>query len=225
MLICVAESNARGAPYLERKVSQVNTGVLTDADCQAGVERHVTGDPTPGDSQALAVGKVRRNRQASNDDDGDDDDDDDCENSETESVSGGQTMTLSTPEENQPVDVGAEDKPQGPTPEQASLTSSSSSAVLPGVKLPAGVKSVQDSECESVLSDYSELGGPLKELEKELELIDREELRRSTDFAFLRLRLRGAGGLGGDSDAGTPWSGRSASRTRTTVGACANSTS
>ena len=42
----------------------------------------------------------------------------------------------------------------------------------------------QDSECESIISDCSELGGPLKELEKEVELIGREELQHYSNPLF-----------------------------------------
>ncbi|XP_076454372.1 uncharacterized protein LOC143289262 isoform X2 [Babylonia areolata] len=142
--------------------------------------------------------------------DDDDVDDDDGEDSETESAV--QTMTLSTPEENQnsaaaaaalveaTVEAEAEEECGGgeigsrlssfsssfccssqlPHQQQHVRPVSAVSAPFPPVLL----KSLQDSECESLASDYSELGaGPLRELEKDLELVDREQLKNYTpDF-------------------------------------------
>lgn len=44
-----------------------------------------------------------------------------------------------------------------------------------------------DAECESTISDYSELGGTLKDIEREMYFMDREALR--TDDAFLPINL------------------------------------
>ncbi|KAK7483179.1 hypothetical protein BaRGS_00025583, partial [Batillaria attramentaria] len=102
-----------------------------------------------------------------------DDADAESETSETESAAGGQTMTLSTPEENQDVVAGVVSQTQE--------RDSADSGRFLSVKLPA-LKTLQDtSESESVVSDYSELGaGPLKELEREIELVDREALQKDS---------------------------------------------
>ncbi|KAL8574365.1 hypothetical protein ACOMHN_053578 [Nucella lapillus] len=109
-------------------------------------------------------------------------DDDDGEDSETESAAGVQTMTLSTPEENQNSAAAAavallEGQGQG----RAEIRSRTPQYLLAPVRAPGlkglCTKGLQDSECESVSSDYSELGGSLRELEKDIEVVDKEELQ------------------------------------------------
>lgn len=99
--------------------------------------------------------------------------DDECENSETESAVGGPTMTLSTPEENQDVYAGIDSQTGVPDLK----------GQVPKV-LPVALKTLQDVDCESLHSDYSELGGPLKELESEVDYVGREDLKNK-DFSQL----------------------------------------
>ncbi|XP_070173018.1 serine-rich adhesin for platelets-like [Littorina saxatilis] len=114
-----------------------------------------------------------------------DDDDDSGEDSDTESAAGTRTMTLSTPEENQDrygvEGRGQRNEGQSQRVEGQGRERSRSSSQLRVPPLPPAVtRNLADSECESVVSDYSELGGPLKDLESDLELVDREELRNYT---------------------------------------------
>ncbi|XP_067668533.1 IQCJ-SCHIP1 readthrough transcript protein-like isoform X1 [Haliotis asinina] len=94
---------------------------------------------------------------------------DEDEYSETESAICGQVMTLSTPEENQH---------QEDNERETTLTVGS----FLGKKSP--VRQLRDIECESVLSDVSEIAGPLKDIESEVQIIEREELQRG-NFSFL----------------------------------------
>lgn len=114
------------------------------------------------------------------------------EDSETESAAGGQTMTLSTPEENQDVCAGvaeAQDQEAG------------SLGRFLYVKLPV-LRTLHDtSESESIVSDYSELGGPLKELEKDIEFVDREDLQRD-NFFFSRPASHPQGRVTGETRGG-----------------------
>ncbi|XP_071086652.1 IQCJ-SCHIP1 readthrough transcript protein-like isoform X2 [Haliotis cracherodii] len=94
---------------------------------------------------------------------------DEDEYSETESAICGQVMTLSTPEENQH---------QEDNEREATLTVDNFLAK----KSP--VRQLRDIECESVVSDVSEIAGPLKDIESEVQIIEREELQRG-NFSFL----------------------------------------
>lgn len=94
---------------------------------------------------------------------------DEDEYSETESAICGQVMTLSTPEENQH---------QEDNEREATLTVDNFLAK----KSP--VRQLRDIECESVVSDVSEIAGPLKDIENEVQIIEREELQRG-NFSFL----------------------------------------
>ena len=127
--------------------------------------RQCEADATPVDDGTEAVRRVTKLEHIHATED---EADRECENSETESAAGTQTMTLSTPEENQDRYAGVDS--------QSRTEGRSRSQQFLAVRVPV-LRNLQDSECESVLSDYSELGGPLRELEKDIEVVDREELK------------------------------------------------
>ncbi|XP_041351531.1 IQCJ-SCHIP1 readthrough transcript protein-like [Gigantopelta aegis] len=97
--------------------------------------------------------------------------DGDSEYSETESALGVQAMTVLTPEENQTHNGSESD------------VGKAYSRFIREKKSP--IKSLINSECESVLSDYSEIAGPLEDIENELEvyIVDRGKLKTG-DFVL-----------------------------------------
>ncbi|KAH9512808.1 hypothetical protein Btru_038231 [Bulinus truncatus] len=143
--------------------------------------------------------------------------DHDDEDSETESaIAAYSTMTLLTPEENQgdgddssataavdsdedeltpslPLDLDSEDispslhNIENPVPCLKPILDSQE--VLSGLERDkrSPSRSSVDVECESVVSDYSELGGPLKDIERDVNFIDKDLLRAEDASSFLAL--------------------------------------